>query len=48
MRVERVDSAGVLIYQTGIKFINLPMGTQDRLVGYVFARMSETKRFRGE
>jgi len=48
MRVERVDSAGVLMYQTGIKFINLPMGTQDRLVGYVFARMSETKRFRGE
>jgi len=48
MRVERVDSAGVLMYHTGIKFINLPMGTQDRLVGYVFARMSETKRFRGE
>ncbi|MBS3872640.1 MAG: PilZ domain-containing protein [Firmicutes bacterium] len=48
MRVERVDSAGILMYHTGIKFINLPMSTQDRLVGYVFARLSETKRFRGE
>ncbi|MBS3939208.1 MAG: PilZ domain-containing protein [Peptococcaceae bacterium] len=48
VRVERVDSQGVHLFHSGIEFINLPIGTQDRLVGYVFARVSETKRTRGE
>jgi len=48
VRVEQVDSVGVRMYNTGIEFLNLPVGTQDRLVGYVFARISEAKRIREE
>jgi len=48
VRVEQVDSSGVRMYNSGVEFINLPIGTQDKLVGYVFARISEAKRIREE
>jgi len=48
VRVEQVDSSGVRMYNSGIEFVHLPIGTQDRLVGYVFARISEAKRIREE
>lgn len=44
IRTEQVAGQGHTMYHTGVEFVEIPMGAQDRIVGYIFQRMLEHRR----
>lgn len=44
VRSEALKELGSTMYHSGIEFKDIPMGVQDRIVGFIFQRMLEQRR----